>query len=97
MNLKRLFINHCKTKRLEINNNQIVTIKIIDTFYQNNFNYNFFTNLFSKKENIPGFYLQGDVGVGKTMILNLCSIFIVISLDKSRCIMILGLNFETTY
>ena len=70
MNLKKLFINHCKTKRLEINNNQIVTIKIINTFYQNNFNYNFFTNLFSKKENIPGFYLQGDVGVGKTMILN---------------------------
>ena len=70
MNLKKLFINHCKTKRLEINNNQIVTIKIIDIFYQNNFNYNFFTNLFSKKENIPGFYLQGDVGVGKTMILN---------------------------
>ena len=70
MNLKKLFINYCKTKRLEINNNQIVTIKIINIFYQNNFNYNFFTNLFSKKENIPGFYLQGDVGVGKTMILN---------------------------
>jgi len=70
MNLKNLFINHCKREGLEINNNQIATIEIINKFYQNNFNYNFFNNLFSKKENIPGFYLQGDVGVGKTMILN---------------------------
>ena len=70
MNLKKLFINHCKTEMLEINNNQITIIEAVNEFYQNNFNYNFFTNLFSKKENIPGFYLQGDVGVGKTMILD---------------------------
>ena len=70
MNLKKLFLIHCKTKKLEINNNQIATIETINKFYQNNFDYNFFTNLFSKKEKIPGFYLQGDVGVGKTMILN---------------------------
>ena len=70
MNLKKLFLNYCKTKGLEINNNQISTIETIDEFYQNNFNQGFFVNLFSKKENIPGFYLQGDVGVGKTMILD---------------------------
>ena len=70
MNLKKLFLNHCKTKGLEMNNNQIITIETINEFYQNNFDYNFFINLFAKKENIPGFYLQGDVGVGKTMILN---------------------------
>ena len=70
MNLKKLFLNYCKIKGLEINNNQITTIETINKFYQNNFNYNFFANLFSKKEQIPGFYLQGDVGVGKTMILN---------------------------
>ena len=70
MNLKRLFLNHCKTKKLEINTDQLTTIETINKFYQNNFNYNFFANLFSKKEQIPGFYLQGDVGVGKTMILN---------------------------
>ena len=45
MNLKKLFIYYCKTKGLEINNNQIITIKIINQFYQNNFNYNFFKNL----------------------------------------------------
>ena len=70
MKLEKLFLDHCKIKGLEINNNQITTIQSINKFHQNNFNYNFFTNLFYKKENIPGFYLQGDVGVGKTMILN---------------------------
>ena len=70
MNLKKLFLNHCKRNGLEINHNQIKTIEVINEFYQINFNYNFFKYLFSQKENIPGFYLQGDVGVGKTMILN---------------------------
>ena len=70
MNLKKLFISHCKSEGLEINTNQIKTIESINEFYHNNFSHNFFTNLFSKKENTPGFYLQGDVGVGKTMILN---------------------------
>jgi len=70
MNLKKLFLINCKAKGFEINNNQITTIETINEFYQNNFDYNFFTNLFSKKEKISGFYLQGDVGVGKTMILN---------------------------
>ena len=70
MNLKKLFLNHCKINGLEINHNQIKTIEVINEFYQTNFNNNFFKNLFSKKENVPGFYLQGDVGVGKTMILN---------------------------
>ena len=70
MNLKNLFLKHCKAKNLEININQITTIEFINKFYQDNFNYNFFLDLFSKKEKLPGFYLQGDVGVGKTMILN---------------------------
>ena len=70
MNLKKLFLNHCKLNKLEINTNQITTIEFINRYYQNNFNYNFFLGLFSKKNYIPGFYLQGDVGVGKTMILN---------------------------
>ena len=70
MNFKKLFINYCKTKGLEINSNQVKTIEVINKFYEDNFNYNFFTNFFLKKESIPGFYLQGDVGVGKTMILN---------------------------
>jgi hypothetical protein len=50
MNLKKLFLNYCKTNKLEINNDQLITIEAIEKFYQNNFNYNFFTNLFSKKK-----------------------------------------------
>ena len=80
MNLKKLFINHCKVEGLEINTNQITTIEVINEFYHNNFNHNFFTNLFSKKKIMPGFYLQGDVGVGKTMILN----FFYNNFDKKK-------------
>jgi cell division protein ZapE len=71
MNLKKLFLDYCKINRFEKNNNQLLIIEAINEFYQNNFKYNFFVNLFvKKKKHIPGFYLQGDVGVGKTMILN---------------------------
>jgi cell division protein ZapE len=70
MNYKKKFIDHCKYKKLEINDNQIMIIESIDGFYQKNFKNNFFYNLFSKKKKKQGFYLQGDVGVGKTMILN---------------------------
>ena len=70
MNLKKLFIDYCRVKGFEINSNQIIMIESISKFYQDNFNHNFFSNLFLKKKRTPGFYLQGDVGVGKTMILN---------------------------
>ena len=70
MNFKKLFVDHCINKKLEINNNQIDIVKHINKFYHNNFNHNFLLNILSKKKNIPGLYLQGDVGVGKTMILN---------------------------
>jgi len=70
MNLRKLFLDHCKANQFEINNNQIVIIESIDRFYQDNFENKFLLNLFSKKQSISGFYLHGDVGVGKTMILN---------------------------
>jgi cell division protein ZapE len=70
MNFKKLFINYCKNKDLEKNESQIRIIELIDNFYQQNFKSSFLSTLFSKKKEKPGFYLQGDVGVGKTMILN---------------------------
>jgi len=70
MDFKKLFLDYCIIKELEINVNQIMIVNSINDFYQDNFNHNFFLNLFSKKVKIPGFYLQGDVGVGKTMILD---------------------------
>ena len=70
MNLNKLFLNHCKKNNLEINPNQLNLIEGLGSFYKLNFNKSFFKKIFFTKDNKVGFYLQGDVGVGKTMILN---------------------------
>ena len=70
MNFKKLFLDYCNNKKLEKNDNQINILENINNFYHANFNNFFLINLFSKKNNKVGFYLYGDVGVGKTMILN---------------------------
>ena len=70
MNLNKLFIDHCKKNNLEINSNQLDLIEELNQFYNLNFNKSFLKKIFSKQNSKPGFYLQGDVGVGKTMILN---------------------------
>jgi len=70
MNLNKLFLNHCKKKNLEVNPNQVNLIDELNHFYNLNFNKSFLKKIFYKKNFKPGFYLQGDVGVGKTMILN---------------------------
>ena len=70
MNLNKLFLNHCKKNNLEINPYQLNLIEELDNFYNLNFNKSFFKKIFSTKDINIGFYLQGDVGVGKTMILN---------------------------
>jgi cell division protein ZapE len=70
MNLNRLFLNHCKKNNLEVNPNQLDLINELSNFYNLNFNKSFLKKIFSKKDSKISFYLQGDVGVGKTMILN---------------------------
>ena len=70
MNLKKLFLDHCKINKYEINQNQLNIIKNIKNFYLENFNSKIFSKIFKKNNNKLGFYLVGDVGVGKTMILN---------------------------
>ena len=70
MNLKSLFLDYCNHKALEINDKQLDTIYLINKFYKENFNKSFFLLMFQKKKIKNGFYLYGDVGVGKTMILN---------------------------
>ena len=70
MNLNKQFLNYCKKNNLEINPNQINIIEELSQFYDLNFNKSFLKKIFFKKNLKPGFYLQGDVGVGKTMILN---------------------------
>ena len=70
MNLKKLFLKLCKDQHYEINQNQLDIIEELSKFYNLNFNKSFLKKFFFKEKSKPGFYLQGDVGVGKTMILN---------------------------
>ena len=70
MNLKKLFIKHCKENKYEINQNQLDIIENLKKFYNDNFDQTFLSKIFRKKKSKLGFYLVGDVGVGKTMILN---------------------------
>ena len=68
-NLEEKFRSFCNSKNLEINQNQITTIKLLQDFYNINFHSSIF-NFFKKENYKKGFYLQGGVGVGKTMILD---------------------------
>ncbi len=63
------FTNYCNKKNLEINQNQINVIQKLEQYYNYNFT-TFFSKFFLKKSSRKGFYLFGNVGVGKTMILN---------------------------
>ena len=68
-NLEKEFKKYCLDKNLEINNNQIVVVKKLKSYFDNNFK-SFFSKFFSKDFNQKAFYLFGDVGVGKTMLLD---------------------------
>ena len=70
MNLKKLFLDHCEVNKYEINQDQLDIIKNVENFYSSNFKQTIFSKIFRKNNNKLGFYLVGDVGVGKTMILN---------------------------
>jgi len=70
MNLNKPYLNFCKKNNFEINTNQFNLVKELNNFYNINFNKSFLKKIFNQKKSKLGFYLQGDVGVGKTMILN---------------------------
>ena len=70
MNLEKLFLSHCVDQQYEINQNQLDIINHLKIYYTENFTQSFLYRIFKKKETKLGFYLVGDVGVGKTMILN---------------------------
>ena len=80
MNLKKLFLSYCKINNLEINPNQLGSIDELNLFYNQNFNKSLLKKIFTKQNYKTGFYLQGDVGVGKTMILN----FFYNKFDKTK-------------
>ena len=66
-NLKRNFSNYCKINKLKINSNQVSIIELLIKFYISCFEKSFFNFLKNKNKKL-GFYLFGDVGVGKTML-----------------------------
>ena len=68
-NLQEAFISYCNSQQLEVNLNQIEVINKLEQYHQGNFK-SYISKFFSKKSSKKGFYLYGDVGVGKTMILN---------------------------
>ena len=70
MNLKKLFLKHCEDQQFEINQNQLDIINYLKIYYIENFKNTFLKKYFKKRKSKLGFYLVGDVGVGKTMILN---------------------------
>ena len=80
MNLNKLFLSHCEKNKYEINQNQLEIVENLRNFYNNNFNQTFLKKIFKKKNTKLGFYLVGDVGVGKTMILN----FFFVRLDEKK-------------
>ena len=62
--LEERFSLFCNSKNLEINQNQIITVQILEDFYNKNFHSSIF-NFFKKDNHKKGFYLHGGVGVGK--------------------------------
>ncbi len=70
MNLKESFLEYCEKKQYEINQDQLIVIENLKNYYEDNFKQNLLDKIFKKRNNKIGFYLVGDVGVGKTMILN---------------------------
>ena len=68
-NFEDKFKYYCNSQNFEINQNQINVIKKLQDYYKKNLK-SFFFKFFTKNNEKEGFYLYGDVGVGKTMILN---------------------------
>ena len=65
--LQDSFIEFCKKNKFEVNDKQVETIKLLDSFL--NPKKKLFDLFSLSKENLC-FYLHGNVGVGKTMLLN---------------------------
>ena len=67
INLKKDFIEHCKINKYEKNDKQIEIINSLEKFFKSKEKTMFF---FKNKRLRSCFYLHGNVGVGKTMLLN---------------------------
>ena len=77
--LKKNFLEFCESNKLEKNLQQLKVIDLLIDFIKPKKNYSSF--FFRKKDKLS-FYLFGDVGVGKTMILN--HIYKFLDIPKQR-------------
>ena len=68
-NFEEKFNFYCDSNNLEINQNQFLVIKKLQDYYKKNFR-SLISKFLSKENSKKSFYLYGDVGVGKTMILD---------------------------
>ena len=69
--MKNKFLEYCRINKFQQNKEQIKTLDLITDFYKQNSCFkNKFFNFFSNTDKKLGFYLHGDVGVGKTMLLD---------------------------
>ena len=80
--MKKQFLKYCSNNKLHKNSEQIKTLDLLVNFNKSNFSKKILLKLFTKKRRKLGFYLHGDVGVGKTMILNF--FFDQLALPKQR-------------
>jgi cell division protein ZapE len=79
LNLQDSFEEFCRQKKFDINKQQIEIINLLDKFL--NYKKIFFSKFLKKKENLC-FYLYGNVGVGKTMLLDF--VYDEIKINKHR-------------
>ena len=68
--MKKQFLQYCLDNKYQQNDEQIKALDLLVDFNQNKFASNTLLNFFFKPKKKLGFYLYGDVGVGKTMLLN---------------------------
>ncbi len=81
INFKKKFEEFCKSKKFERNEKQIEIVNLLEKFLNNKTK----SLLFIKNKNFKScFYLHGNVGVGKTMILNFAYDMVKINKMKSH-------------
>ena len=68
--MKKQFLHFCISNKLQQNAAQFKTLELLYNFNKTTSFQNLLSKLFKKAEHKLGFYLYGDVGVGKTMLLN---------------------------
>ena len=79
INFKKKFEEFCKSKKYEKNEKQFEIVNLLEKFLNNKTK----SLLFFKNRNFKScFYLHGNVGVGKTMILNFA--YDLIKLNKMK-------------